>query len=173
MPGFAFVTNVTCTAGGAKYSGLMSFDAVPVPTYKKAVLQSVAYKRLREVANRELKTFHINTTQWLILGILFDKPGDHKVSNIARDLQVEVPLITTLAHPLMMSGFVEQHADRKDRRSKPLSITQEGIDLMNLIEDRLAGPLEKLETGLSEADIRHYLATLQALIDNADTIERP
>jgi len=148
----------------------MSSDPNLIPTYKKAVLQAVAYKRLREVANRELKPFNLNTTQWLILGVLHGEPGGHKVSAIAHTLQVEVPLITTLSHPLLMSGFITQSYDKHDKRSKPLTITEEGSRLMELIEARLVGPLQQLEVGMDQTEVEQYVRTLEGLIANAETM---
>jgi DNA-binding MarR family transcriptional regulator len=174
VPGFfneiKYVTNITSLGTSGQYSSRMSSDDIPVPTYKKAVLQSVAYKRLREVANRELKPFNLNTTQWLILGVLHGEPGGHKVSSIAHRLQVEVPLITTLSQPLLMSGFITQSYDKRDKRSKPLTITEEGSRLVELIEARLAESLKQLEVGMSTEDVGQYLRALERLIENAEAM---
>lgn len=142
-----------------------------LPSYEKAILQTVAYKRIRETVSQVLKQFQLNTTQWMILGILHDNPDGQKISAIAHQLQVEVPLITTLSQALVANGYAEQTQDIKDRRSKPLKITREGQELLNATEIKLLEKLKKLEIGLSPDELAAYFRTLRTIIANAEKAE--
>ena len=139
-----------------------------LPTHQKAILQTVVYKRVRDIVNRLLKTHGINTTQWMVLGILHDKPGGQKISDIAHLLQVEVPLITTLSQALLREHYVTQSADAQDRRSKPLAITDKGQQLIASVESQLSERLNVLEVGLSDEALTAYFTTLQTFIANAE-----
>lgn len=152
------------------YTNRMSQTKNPgaMPSYQKARLQTVAYKQVREVVNNTLKNFKINTTQWMILGLLKDASEDQKISVIAGQLQVEVPLITTLAQPLMAIGYIEQHADKTDKRSKPLMLTEAGSNIIEQIELKLVKELRPLEIGLTQPQITQYFDTLQVLIANGE-----
>lgn len=149
-----------------------SSTAASMPAYEKARLQTVAFKHVRETVSATLKSFALNTTQWMVLGILNEAESSQKISTIAQNLQVEVPLITTLTQPLVASGFIEQHADARDRRSKPLSLTEAGIGLLQKIESRLASELQLLEAGIAEDSLEQYFHTLRQLIANGEERER-
>lgn len=145
-------------------------DSSALPTYEKALLQTVAYKHIRETVTIALKKFKLNATQWMILGILNEATEPQKVSAIAHTLQVEVPLVTTLAQPLIAMGYVEQHADSRDRRNKPLTVTTDGQDFVAQIETKLVAELKALEVGITPKELTQYFVTLGQLIANGDQV---
>lgn len=137
-----------------------------LPTYEKARLQAVANKQIRDVLNVALKPYAINTTQWMILGVL--KQGlANKTSDIAKMLGVEVPLITTLVQPLLASGLLLQYADEHDKRSKPLRLSDIGEGLVQRVDEQLKQDLTILENGIGHDQLHDYFVTLQTLITNA------
>lgn len=146
-------------------SEISEFESAALPPYEKARLQTAAHKHIRDVVNRSLKPFSINTTQWMILGVLIQNKAN-KTSEIARCLEVEVPLITTLVQPLLASGFIDQFADKRDKRSKPLKITQAGEEMLEKIDDKLKDDLQKLEDNISSEQMDQYFVTLKAIISN-------
>jgi DNA-binding MarR family transcriptional regulator len=141
-----------------------------IPTYEKALLQTVAHKHIRETVTIALKKFKLNATQWIILGILNNAKEPEKISAVAHTLQVEVPLITTLAQPLIAMGYVEQHADTNDRRNKPLTLTDDGKIFVKQIEAQLVREMETLEIGIPPHELKQYFKTLLQLIANGDQI---
>jgi MarR family transcriptional regulator, organic hydroperoxide resistance regulator len=150
---------------------VMSDETYALPTYHKALLQTIAYKHVREAVNLRLKDFQLNATQWMMLGILYEQTSAQKISSIAKTLQVEVPLITTLAQPLLAVGHIAQHEDKNDRRSKPVTLTEAGRAMVERIEQQLADDLHMLEAGISQAEIKQYFTTLRTVIANGDKLE--
>jgi DNA-binding MarR family transcriptional regulator len=138
-----------------------------IPTYKKAALQVIAYKRVREVVNGVLTRFDLNTTQWIILGTLYESATGLRITDIARALQVEVPLITTLSQPLLGEGWVRNKVSKTDRRTKPLALTKQGKALVGQIELELRSELKPIEEGLSSKEVGIYFQTLETFISNA------
>lgn len=144
----------------------------PLPTYEKARLQAVANKQIRDLLNTALKPYAINATQWMILGVL--KQGlANKTSDIAKMLGVEVPLITTLVQPLLASGLLLQFADERDKRNKPLGLSDGGEALVQRIDEQLTQDLTMLENGIGYDQLQYYFMTLQALIHNASMHPKP
>jgi DNA-binding MarR family transcriptional regulator len=137
-----------------------------LPTYKKAALQVVAYKNIRDTINSVLNRFDLNTMQWIILGTLYENATGLRITDIAKSLQVEVPLITTLASPLMREGLVSNRVSKTDRRSKPLALTPRGKEAVGQIEAELAKHLETLEQGLTDSEVTSYFQTLETFITN-------
>lgn len=140
----------------------------PMPTYKKAALQTIAYKCIRDSVNSVLTRFDLNSTQWMILGALYEQAVGLRMTDIAHDLQVEVPLITTLVQPLARKGLVRSHRGKADRRTKPLALTMDGQKLVRQIETTLGLALKPLERNLLPSEIDGYFHTLQIFIGNAD-----
>ncbi len=143
----------------------------PLSSHEKVILQTVAQKRVREAVNTTLKTFQLNPTQWMILGVLHDNTGPQKISAIAVSLQVEVPLITTLAQGLVRQGLIVQSQNDSDRRSKPIALTTAGSDLLIEIEALLAKDLAQLEVGISAPDMEQYVSTLRTIISNGEQLD--
>ncbi|CAN5199048.1 hypothetical protein BH09PAT3_BH09PAT3_5780 [soil metagenome] len=139
-------------------------------TYQKTMLQTVAYKYIRETIGSTLKTFKLNTSQWMIMGILRDSKEGQTASKIASMMQVEVPLITTLSQPLLAMGCIEQTTSEQDRRSKPLIITEGGEILTSRVEQAIAEDLKLLEANISQADLTQYFATLRQFIVNGQRL---
>lgn len=138
-----------------------------LPTYKKAMVQVVAYKRIRNILNAVLKRFELNTTQWMILGVLYESATGLRITDIANSLEVEVPLITRLSHSLLRAGLVENKLALSDKRTKPLALTLRGQQLVAKVEHELTKRTKRLEQGVSDRQVNNYFRTLETFMDNA------
>lgn len=82
-------------------------------------------RNVSEVVNRH----GINLTQFLILTDI--KNNEYTtVTNIARELDSNVPLITMSSRNLIQDGIITANRDKRDRRIKTLSMTQRGTELL-------------------------------------------
>ena len=144
-----------------------SNDDNPLPTYKKTMMQVVAYRRIRGIVTNVLKRFDLNTTQWMILSLLYESTTGLRITDIARSIEVEVPLITRLARTLKAAGFIENMASLKDKRAKPLGLTVQGQAIITRVERELAKRTEQIEEGVSSHEVATYFKTLGAFMDNA------
>lgn len=138
-----------------------------LPTYKKMMMQVVAYRRIRGIVSNVLRRFDLNTTQWMILGVLYESTTGLRITDIARSVEVEVPLITRLARTLKAAGLIENRPSLKDKRAKPLGLTEQGQAMIARVERELANRTERIEEGVSSREVETYFKTLGTFMDNA------
>lgn len=113
----------------------------------------------------------ISASQGLILNILEER-GPKKVSELAEELEITLPSITTLADKLVAQGYVERKKSDKDRRIVYLVITEEGRDLWNEIRDERRKRLHKYYDALSEEDIRHLIRIYNIILASLEEADR-
>lgn len=143
-----------------------------LPSYKKANLQLIAYRRIQHALAALLHRFHLSTTQWIMLGIIRDTAQGVRVTDMARALQVEMPLITTTARALIQKGLLRSDQHSKDKRSKVLTLTPAGMAEVSEVEAYLESNLCKLEEGVSQSELSTYFQLLQTLSRNATSLAR-
>lgn len=139
----------------------------PLPTYKKAMIQVVAYRRIRSMVTTALKRFQLNTTQWMMLEVLYESATGLRITDIAHSLEVEVPLITRLSQSLLKEGLIENKQAVRDKRAKPLLLTARGMNLVKTVEQEIEKRTKRMEAGLSDKQLKQYFATLETFMDNA------
>lgn len=134
------------------------------PTYNQALLQTVGYRSIRSVVNSVLEKYGLNTAQWVILGLVSEKPNKLRVTDAARELRVEDPLVTNLVQALVASDLVKSTSHKRDKRAKVLALTTSGEHLVTDIEPELTKALAPIEACASPADWETYFATLEKII---------
>jgi len=141
-----------------------------LPTYKKTNLQMVAYRRIQSAVSTLLSRFHLNTTQWIMLGFMSESANGLRVTDMARALQVEMPLITITKQSLVAEGLMSTAAHARDKRVKLLILTPKGRQLVKEIEAYLTNNLRQLEKGVDPQDLKLYFKMLQQIGRNASTV---
>lgn len=68
----------------------------------------------------------LTNRQAAMLMILAWRPGAHTVRSLAKDLNIQKPVVTRALHTLMRMGFIEKRADLNDARSFFVVITVKG-----------------------------------------------
>lgn len=139
-----------------------------LPTYKQAWLQVVAYRSIREVVQECLDQYALNTTDWIILGMLSEQPNKLRVTDIAAEVRVEGAFITSTVHRLAAADFVTYTTHPQDNRARLLSLTTTGKQLVKKIEPELQQHLQALTTGINGAELASYFSTLEAFIRNTN-----
>lgn len=131
--------------------------------------------------------FHIRMAQMRIFREFYSAfdgsgvtPGMHTVLAIIRDnvgirqrtlaelLMVREPNMTRMIQGLEASGLIAREIDKSDRRAFHLSLTENGVALMDGVQDRLDRLEEKLLSPLSAEErknLREYLDRILAGID--------
>lgn len=138
-----------------------------VPTYQKMLLLMVAYRSVQAVVNIVLGEYKLNVTQWIILSLVDVNPSSLRITDIAKALQVEGPLVTNLAKLLTGRGLLASSAHAKDNRARVLEPTDKGKQLVAELEAQIANRLKTLEKGLNEQQLGDYLKVLETFIDNS------
>ncbi len=134
------------------------------PTYQQAWLQTVAYRGIRDVVGSALKAHGINTAQWIILGLLGGGSERLRITDLARQLRVEDPLVTNLVRALVTAELVKSSPHRRDKRARVLELTTKGKKLIENVEPKLAKALAPVEACASPADWETYFAVLEDII---------
>ncbi|MBN6187232.1 MarR family transcriptional regulator [Aneurinibacillus sp. BA2021] len=98
----------------------------------------------------------ISASQSLILNILGEY-GPKKVSELAEELEITLPSITTLADKLVALGYIERKKSDKDRRIVYLHITEQGRQVVEELREERRKRLQKYYEALSEEDIRELI----------------
>lgn len=132
-----------------------------LPTYRKAILQVVAYRRLQATVGEVLAKFHLSTTQWIVLGLIHDSAGGLRVTDIAKALRVELPLITTITRSLTARHLMTSSRHARDKRAKVFTLTDDGRQKVAEVEQRLQDRFEKFEYGADEQEVSTYFRLLE------------
>lgn len=138
---------------------------------------SEALKRRRDQISQELG---ITTQQWLILLYLAKDPNlpffkqeqhdkDMLAAEITRALDVSRPNVTNLIATLIEKGLVLQTEDKEDRRRKRLTLSPEGIQLLESLQLQRKTMNQQLFASLSEEE----RATFLHLIDKCFAVVGP
>jgi DNA-binding MarR family transcriptional regulator len=130
-------------------------------TYQQARLQVVGYRAIQAEVHSLLDSFGLNTSQWVILGWLYDHPAGLRITALAEILDVETPLITALLQPLVKNRFVTQKTDPSDKRARLASLTEKGVGLVTKLEPQLTTYLERFNKNISQAELDNYFQVLE------------
>lgn len=136
-------------------------------TYATAALQVITYKKLQGKINGVLKQYGLNMTQWIILGRLRENKTGLRTTDLARFINVEVPLITMVSQPLLGRGLLDSSKAVHDKRAKLLKLTDRANELMDAVEQGMQKQLQELMKGVSRQDMNTYLKVLQTMVQSA------
>ncbi|MBV9832850.1 MAG: MarR family transcriptional regulator [Alphaproteobacteria bacterium] len=136
------------------------------------LLHDVA-RLLRKRFEQNARGSGLTRSQWQVLAYLERNQGIHQ-GGLADLLDVEPITLTRIVDKLEALGLLERFPHPSDRRVRLLRLTPAAHD--KLIQMHRLGETTRAEAlaGLSEADQRQLLATLQTLKTNlADALEGP
>jgi DNA-binding MarR family transcriptional regulator len=134
-----------------------------VSTYRTAALQVITYKKLQNRVNSVLKQYGLNMTQWIILGRLRENKTGLRTTDLARFINVEVPLITMVSQPLLGRGLLDSSKAAHDKRAKLLRLTDGANELMDAVEKGMQQQLKDLTKGVTRQDMNTYFRVLQTM----------
>lgn len=135
----------------------------PFAAYATAALQVITYKKLQSRINAVLKQYGLNMTQWIIMGRLREKDAGLRTTDLARFINVEVPLITMVSQPLLGRGLIDSSKAANDKRAKLLKLTDRANELMDTVENRLQQQLQGALQGISSQELNTYFKVLRTM----------
>jgi DNA-binding MarR family transcriptional regulator len=138
--------------------------APQLTTYQKARLQVVGYRAIQTEVIELLSQYELNTTQWIILGWLYDNPAGMRITAVAEVLEVEVPLITALMQPLQRNRLISLKPDPTDKRAKLATLTKAGVALVAKLEPAMAAQLAVFDNSIKSSEMDSYFNALQNFI---------
>ena len=135
-------------------------------TYRIGLLQTKAYRILKQHTAETLSPYGISTIEWAFLGLLHDAPEGMRSKAAADEIGVEAPFITAMVASLRKKDLVLEGQDKKDSRAKNLSLTEKGHEFVIATEKILKESVRGIMKGIGAGDIVSYLAVLKQMVDN-------
>lgn len=132
----------------------------------------IALLRARSVTSHRFKPFTdevgLTQPQWRVLRALAGEAGlDSRT--LARRCVLMPPSVSRIVRDLEQRGLVMQ-AQSRDRRHKPLEITEEGWQLFNAISARAHQVYQQIEAAYGADELRDLVARLNRLIDVCEAL---
>ncbi|MEO5646420.1 MAG: MarR family transcriptional regulator [Candidatus Paceibacterota bacterium] len=136
-------------------------------TYTVGLLQTKAYRTLKQSTTQSLEKYDISALEWGFVGALYSTPAGMLQGEIAEVLGVEAPFITVLTTSLVKKGLIEKKHSPKDSRAKITCITPYGKVFVENTEKHLLVATRPLLADVSARDIVGYLTVLEKIIENS------
>ncbi len=137
-------------------------------TYQVGLLQTKAYRILKQSTTKLLEPYSISSIEWAMLGLLYDAPKGMRLMKVADELGVEAPFVTTMNINLSQRGFITNVADPEDNRAKLVCLTKSGKVFVDETELYLRREMKMLFKDISINNLLAYLLVLKKLIENKD-----
>lgn len=138
-----------------------------VPTYQSNLYQVKAARITRDKITPVLSRFQLSTTEWMIIGQIFEHKDGIRLSELAGMLGVEAPLVTNVVDQLVGKTLVEKHPHPRDKRARLLFLSKKGQDLLPEVEGEMQKELQKIIKGVSSEEWESYLKVLQQIVENS------
>lgn len=135
-------------------------------TYTAGLLQSQAYRALKQFLGSKLAAHDLTMPEWGLLGILHDHPK-LRLSALSDLLHVEASLTTTLVKALTAKGWVATEADPSDSRAKLVKLTSKGRATVEEVEGSLRSDMKNYLSDVSSAELVVYVSVLSKLAAKA------
>lgn len=97
---------------------------------------------------------------------ILDKYGEQTVPEIAARLEIKRQYVQIMCNETLASGFTEQRANPRHKRSPILGLTEQGRSLIADIISNEMNILEELGQGLRKEDIATALEVILAVTNN-------
>ena len=107
--------------------------------------------------------------QFLLIDLLWNQ-GPMSQQQLADQMQKDKNSVTKLVDAIERKGFVMRQQNASDRRSNTLVLTEKALELRDHAKQKGISILDEMLEGISEAELRSFLSTLNKLNVNM-TIE--
>lgn len=139
-------------------------------TYQEVISQSRSYRTLRNFMAVTLDDYGLTITEWLVIGLAIDAGQKGvKISCVARELGVEIPVVTNLVNRAATTKWVTKVADDKDKRAKRIVMTKQGLEEACKIEGELKNRTAKWLDDIDKDTLKGYYTVVAALSDKSWT----
>ncbi|MES2225636.1 MAG: MarR family transcriptional regulator [Patescibacteria group bacterium] len=136
-------------------------------TYRVGLLQARAFRVLKARTDEVLAPMGITSAHWALLGLLFEKDS-MRMTEVALELGVEAPFVTTLISSLSKLKLVDTEPDPADSRAKRVFLTETGKAFVPKTEAHVRTAMRGLVAGTTVGDLASYLGVLEAIIANSE-----
>jgi DNA-binding MarR family transcriptional regulator len=110
----------------------------------------------------------LSLTQFKILVSLWDRESEMPLKIICGNLNLSLPAVSRSVDGLVQRGLVVRDEDPNDRRSKHISVTPEGHELLEKLVTLRAQSIVELVTELEPEQRRALSDALEPVVSRAD-----
>ena len=103
--------------------------------------------------------------QFLLIDLLWNQ-GPMSQQQLADQMQKDKNSVTKLVDAIERKGFVVRQQNALDRRSNTLVLTEKALELRDGAKQKGISILDEMLDGISETELRAFLATLNKLSAN-------
>ena len=127
--------------------------------------------KLKQFIAAKLRQENVPLTpeQFLLIDLLWNQ-GSMSQQQLADQMHKDKNSVTKLVDAIERKGFVNRQQNASDRRSNTLVLTEKAIELRDDAKQKGISILDEMLEGISEAELRTFLSTLNKLNVNM-TIE--
>ena len=112
----------------------------------------------------------IQAAQFRLLFLLTSVPMI-SMSALGNMLYISKPYMTTLIDSLIAEELVERHPDNHDRRVINISITEKGLERLNVVKSAIQKQLRSVLSDLEESDLKDLCSTGERLVSIVSKIQ--
>lgn len=135
-----------------------------ITTYQTVIAQARAYRKVRAFMDVTLKPYNLTITEWLIIGTSIDAgPTGIRISELAKILGVEMPVIANLVHKATSTGWLRRIEDPEDKRARRVVMTHAGLEKACDIEGELKKATNPWLKGLDTVSIKGFYQVIAEL----------
>lgn len=128
-----------------------------ITTYQTVIAQARAYRKVRSFMDKTLKPYNLTITEWLIIGTAIDAgPTGIRISDLAKTLGVEMPVVTNLVHKATNTSWLRRIEDPEDKRARRVVMTHMGLEKACDIEGELKKATAPWLKGISIDSIKGF-----------------
>lgn len=135
-----------------------------ITTYQTVIAQARAYRKVRSFMDKTLSPYDLTITEWLIIGTAIDAgPTGIRISDIAKKLGVEMPVVTNLVHKATSTRWLRRIEDPEDKRARRVVMTHAGLEKACDIEGELKKATAPWLKGISTDSLKGFFEVISEL----------
>ena len=135
-----------------------------ITTYQTVIAQARAYRKVRSFMDKTLSPYDLTITEWLIIGTAIDAgPTGIRISDIAKKLGVEMPVVTNLVHKATSTRWLRRIEDPEDKRARRVVMTHAGLEKACDIEGELKKATAPWLKGISKDSLKGFFEVISEL----------
>jgi len=126
----------------------------------------------RAAIDRRLKPLGLSDAKWRTVLHLSRGPVEMSQTELASRLNVEAPTMARLLDRLAADSWIERRASKTDRRVKTVHMLPKASGIMRQIDRTMIDTRNEMLAGISRAELRACIKTLQHIRDRAERAAR-
>jgi len=111
-----------------------------------------AQQRAYQVGKLMLQPYGVTPVQYAVLHLLWERDGQQS-SELGERLRLDSATMTGLLDRLVQNGLVERRSNSKDRRVNLIHLTNRGMELKDILNDKVEQAHQEVLKDFSEEEV--------------------